>query len=86
MTSEILKNRNFLDGSEEKHIIIEEIVQRNVPGGEQDIKRKFQRGKFLGKGGFARVYEMIDLDTNKVFAAKIVPKSTLQKTRQRAKL
>eukprot|EP01113_Clastostelium_recurvatum_P039413 TRINITY_DN6009_c0_g3_i1.p1 TRINITY_DN6009_c0_g3~~TRINITY_DN6009_c0_g3_i1.p1 ORF type:complete len:762 (+),score=178.64 TRINITY_DN6009_c0_g3_i1:275-2560(+) len=48
--------------------------------------RRYLRGKFLGKGGFARCYEMKDLDTNKVYAGKIIAKSTLVKTRARQKL
>lgn len=86
MSSELLKNNDNQNSDEEKRIIIEERDSGNIFNNDKDIVRKFRRGKFLGKGGFAKVYEMIDLDTGKVFAAKIVPKSTLQKTRQRAKL
>ena len=35
----------------------------------------------LGKGGFAKCYEFINLETKKVLAAKIVPKNTLTKSR-----
>jgi len=45
--------------------------------------RRYNRGRFLGKGGFARVYELINLETRKVSAAKIVPKTSLTKTRAR---
>ncbi|XP_047124444.1 serine/threonine-protein kinase PLK1 [Hydra vulgaris] len=44
------------------------------------------RGKFLGKGGFAKCYEMTDKVTNSVFAGKIVPKSLLTKSHQRDKM
>lgn len=64
-------------------MIIEEKVVNAL--GEPVIKR-YARGKFLGKGGFAKCYECTNLDTKKVTAAKIIPKSTLQKSRQRAKL
>lgn len=40
----------------------------------------------MGKGGFAKCYECTNLETKKIAAAKIVPKATLQKSRQRAKL
>ena len=43
--------------------------------------RRYRKGKFLGKGGFARVYELINLDTGKTFAAKLIPKASLSKTR-----
>jgi len=36
--------------------------------------KRYQKGRFLGKGGFAKCYEITDLDTNQVFAGKIVPK------------
>merc|ERR1711887_466795 len=46
----------------------------------------YKRGKFLGKGGFAKCYELTDIATNEVFAGKIVPKSLLQKSHQRDKM
>jgi polo-like kinase 1 len=44
------------------------------------------RGKLLGKGGFAKCYEITNLDNKRVMAAKIIPKDTLQKNRARQKL
>jgi polo-like kinase 1 len=41
------------------------------------------RGKLLGKGGFAKCYEITNLDNKRVMAAKIIPKDTLQKNRAR---
>lgn len=69
--------------NEQQFEIIEEKITN--PLGEPVIKR-YARGKFLGKGGFAKCYECTNLETKKVTAAKIIPKSTLQKSRQRAKL
>ena len=40
----------------------------------------------LGKGGFAKCYEITNLDTKKNHAAKIIPKSSLSKTRARQKV
>ncbi|XP_064091396.1 serine/threonine-protein kinase PLK1-like [Macrobrachium nipponense] len=48
--------------------------------------KKYQRGKFLGKGGFARCYELIDLTTKEIFAGKIVAKSLLLKPHQKDKM
>ena len=38
------------------------------------------------KGGFAKCYEITNIETKKVIAAKIIPKSTLTKNRARQKL
>ncbi len=38
------------------------------------------------QGGFAHCYELIDMDTNGVFAGKIVPKTMLTKPHQREKM
>ncbi|XP_050687603.1 serine/threonine-protein kinase PLK1-like [Eriocheir sinensis] len=47
---------------------------------------KYQRSKFLGKGGFARCYELTDMKTKEIFAGKIVPKSLLLKPHQKEKM
>ncbi|XP_048388019.1 serine/threonine-protein kinase PLK2b [Stegostoma tigrinum] len=44
------------------------------------------RGKVLGKGGFAKCYEMTDLTTNRVYAAKIIPHSRVARPHQREKI
>jgi polo-like kinase 1 len=64
-------------------IIVEEKITNAM--GEVVIK-KYARGKFLGKGGFAKCYEFTQLESKKLSAAKIIPKASLQKSRQRAKL
>lgn len=56
-----------------------------TPSGDCTL-RKYSKGKLLGKGGFARCYEFTSLDTRKVMAAKIVPKASLMKARQKQKL
>ena len=55
------------------------------PTGEILLK-KYNKGRFLGKGGFARVYEFTDLDTKSVIAGKIIEKASLTKSRARQKL
>ena len=64
-------------------IIIEEKITK--VNGEVAVKR-YTRGKFLGKGGFAKCYEATNLETKKVVAAKIIAKSTLTKNRARSKV
>ena len=62
-------------------IIEEKVVKYN---GEICIKR-YLKGKFLGKGGFARCFEFTNLENKRVSAAKIIAKSTLTKTRAKQK-
>ncbi|XP_046453987.1 serine/threonine-protein kinase PLK1-like [Daphnia pulex] len=49
-------------------------------------KKRYVRGKFLGKGGFAKCYELTDSATNQIFAGKIVSKHLLQKQHQKDKM
>jgi len=53
---------------------------------DPNSKRRYERGRFLGKGGFAKCYELKDLATGEVTAGKIVPKSLLTKTHQKEKM
>ena len=64
-------------------VIIEEKV--TAPTGETSI-RKYSKGKLLGKGGFAKCYELTNLDTQKVLAAKVIEKSSLNKNRAKQKV
>ena len=68
---------------EEQSIIIEEKIVR--VNGEVAI-RQYSKGRFLGKGGFARCHEFTSLETRKLTAAKIVPKASLTKSRAKQKL
>lgn len=61
-------------------VIIEEKISK--VNGEMAVK-KYVRGKMLGKGGFAKCYEVTNLETKRVIAAKIIPKQTLTKNRAR---
>ncbi|CAH2307529.1 serine threonine- kinase PLK1 [Pelobates cultripes] len=49
-------------------------------------RRRYMRGRFLGKGGFAKCYEITDLESREVFAGKIVPKTMLLKPHQKDKM
>jgi len=53
---------------------------------DPNSKRRYERGRFLGKGGFAKCYELKDLATGEVTAGKIVPKSLLTKSHQKEKM
>uniref|UniRef100_T1JIY9 Serine/threonine-protein kinase PLK n=1 Tax=Strigamia maritima TaxID=126957 RepID=T1JIY9_STRMM len=49
-------------------------------------KKQYTRGRFLGKGGFAKCYELTDNVTKEVFAGKIVSKGLLMKQHQKEKM
>lgn len=68
--------------SQENQIIEEKIYK---PNGETTFKR-YSKGRFLGKGGFARVYEFLNLDSNQISAGKIISKASLVRSRARQKL
>ena len=67
-------------------LLVSEIEEKlNDPHSQQQI-RKYTKGKLLGRGGFARCYEFICQDNNKVFAAKVINKQNLSTERQKQKL
>ena len=64
-----------------------QIIEERISKISGDLAmRRYRKGKFLGKGGFARVYELINLDTGKTYAAKLIPKASLTKSRAKQKL
>ena len=64
-----------------------QIIEEKIMDTQGDPQiRKYLKGKFLGKGGFAKCFEFTNMETQQIFAAKIIPKSTLKKTRHRQKL
>ena len=79
-TSRLFINRNDLNS-----IIIEELTSKSNINKKEKI-RKYTKGRFLGKGGFARCYELICQDNSKTFAAKMLPLSDIKNDRQRQKL
>ncbi|XP_063795519.1 serine/threonine-protein kinase PLK3 [Pseudophryne corroboree] len=48
--------------------------------------RSYRKGRLLGKGGFARCYEMTEVSTNKSYAVKVIPHSRVSKPHQREKI
>jgi len=50
------------------------------------IINRFIKGDEIGKGGFAKVFSVTHLEANKVFAAKVIPKSSISsiKAKKRA--
>ena len=74
-------NRALIE-TQEGQIVEEKIVKTN---GDIAVK-KYSKGRFLGKGGFARVYEFLTLESKQIYAGKIISKSSLSKARARQKL
>lgn len=65
----------------------QQIIEEKIVKVTGDIQmRKYLKGKFLGKGGFAKCYEFTNLDSKKVYAAKVVSKASLVKSRAKQKL
>jgi polo-like kinase 1 len=53
---------------------------------DQQNKRQFSKGKFLGKGGFGRCYELISMSNNsQIYAGKVLSKTLLGKKHQSQK-
>ena len=72
--SEIINETNYEE--------IEERIQK--PGGGE-IVNKYLRGKLLGKGGFAKCYELKCLNNKKTYAVKIIDKATMTKSSTKSK-
>ncbi|MBN3325389.1 PLK3 kinase, partial [Atractosteus spatula] len=70
-------NRNKLEQSRSE---LAHVVNDSKTG------RCYCKGKLLGKGGFARCYEMTDIANNKVYAVKVIPQSRVAKPHQREKI
>ncbi len=58
--------------------IVEERIVK--PSGEISMRR-YIKGKFLGKGGFAKCYEFTSQETGAITAAKVILKASLTKSR-----
>eukprot|EP00826_Nyctotherus_ovalis_P048705 TRINITY_DN5763_c0_g1_i16.p1 TRINITY_DN5763_c0_g1~~TRINITY_DN5763_c0_g1_i16.p1 ORF type:complete len:662 (+),score=216.02 TRINITY_DN5763_c0_g1_i16:76-2061(+) len=69
-----------------KQAMEDKILEKKIGESGEVLVKEYQKEKFLGKGGFARCYEIKEIDTGKIFAAKIIEKSTLNKEKSRQKL
>lgn len=76
------RSRSSLD-SVDKPCVVEEHCAK---GNGETLVRRYNKGRFLGKGGFARCYEMTSIENSQVFAAKVIAKDTLTKSRAKQKL
>ena len=63
------------------------VVEEKVTSANgESFMRRYTRGKFLGKGGFARCYEFTNQENGAICAAKVVVKASLLKSRAKQKL
>lgn len=65
---------------------LEIIEDRSGARRKHGLPTRYTKGRFLGKGGFAKCYEVQDMETREIFAAKIVAKASISKPRAHAKL
>ena len=76
------KSKSTSGEADEFQIIEEKITKSN---GDIGLKT-YTRGKLLGKGGFASVYEFLCVENKQLSAGKIISKNSLAKARARQKL
>ena len=63
------------------------VVEEKIIKVTGDVQiRKYYKGRLLGKGGFAKCYEFNCAENKKVFAGKVIAKSSLVKSRAKQKL
>lgn len=63
------------------------VIQEKIKSKDGDTAmRKWIKGGFLGKGGFAKVYELTNTESKETYAAKVIPKESLLKKRAKQKL
>jgi polo-like kinase 1 len=62
------------------------VIEKYADSDGNTISKRYRKGMFLGKGGFAKCYELTDLETNILYAAKIITKASLIKPRAKQKL
>ena len=69
--------------------IIPDIIEerrKSSTTGETRIYKYKKKGKYLGKGGFAECYTMTSMKDGRIYAGKVVSKSSLVKSKAKAKL
>jgi len=60
------------------------IVEEKIVKVTGDVQiRKYLKGRLLGKGGFAKCYEFTCCDTKKIYAAKVVARSSKGRKRKK---
>lgn len=65
---------------------LEEIEEHISKFNGDEVVKKYLKGKFLGKGGFAKCYELKCVSNKKTYAGKIISKSNIIKPSAKNKL
>lgn len=69
------------------HLVNDAMKEEKVYIKDVNSNKSYLRGKFLGKGGFAKCYEVfVDDHPQNIYACKIVPKALLAKQHQKEKM
>jgi polo-like kinase 1 len=76
------RHRNSIGESPDSQMIKE--FTRTSYG--EELVRIYKKGKLLGQGGFARVYEFLNIETKQISAGKLIEKSSVVSSRLRQKL
>ena len=79
-TTKKLKNKK----NNKHNSIVPDVVEERHRG--SDKVDFYDKGKYLGKGGFARCYTLTSQTTGHVYAGKVVAKSSLKKEKAQQKL
>ncbi|KAL4164359.1 hypothetical protein KRP22_004225 [Phytophthora ramorum] len=66
-------------------VVPDQILEAYLDAGGYVKTRTYVKGKFLGKGGFARCYELKCEQTGKIYAGKVVAKASLVKPKAKQK-
>ena len=77
------KNEEQTEIMESEDDVIIEKIPTNT---EEPHIKKYKKIRLLGKGGFARCYELLDEETHHSLAGKVIKKSSLIKSRTKQKL
>ena len=62
------------------------IIEKLSKNADEPHLKKYKKLRLLGRGGFARCYELFDEETHRSIAGKIIPKKNLIKSRAKQKL
>jgi len=79
----VIDYKQMIANSYEGGTIVEEHLLE-AKGGKKILK--YKKGRFLGKGKFAKCYELTNMETKKTYAAKIITKTALSKFRAKEKV
>jgi hypothetical protein len=62
------------------------VIDKKTDSSGNLVVRTYQRGRLLGKGGFARCFKFMNREKNRAVAGKVVDKETLNKARAKSKV